>query len=62
MPVNPRWLRRILIESIFAAFFITLPFWFCGIREAQPSMVEMPLALGRKGPAAYNLDGEHRRI
>ena len=46
----------------FAALFINASFLFCVIREAQPSMVEMPLALGRRGPAAYNLDGEHRRI
>jgi hypothetical protein len=48
--------------SIFAALFINASFLFCVIREAQPSTVEMPLALGRKGPAAYDLDGEHRRI
>jgi hypothetical protein len=46
----------------FCCSFHKASFLFCVIREAQPSTVEMPLALGRKGPAAYNLDGEHRRI
>src|SRR6266511_1075805 len=37
-------------------------FGFATIREAQPSTVEMTLARGQKGPAAYYLDDEHRRI
>jgi hypothetical protein len=51
-----------LMLSIFAVLFIRFLFGFATIREAQLSTVEMTLAWGGKGPAAYYLDNEHRRI
>jgi hypothetical protein len=55
-------LRRMLIDWIFDDLFIRFLFGFATIREAQLSTVEMTLAWGEKGPAAYYLDNEHRRI
>jgi hypothetical protein len=61
MPVRPNRLRRMLMESIFDGLFIR--FLFSGKNPRSGVVkVEMRMASGRKGPASYYLDYEHRRI